>query len=472
MNIETLSKQLSELLNANLRDFFESEDVTTLTPDFARNIILLIHKLVLQIGGLTFKQFIESYDIEQDKFMEDGLVYRKKYKSCREFMTVLGKIGIERNVYQKDMGGKSIVPLDRKWNMEHEYFSVEMKAALLYSCAHNTPEETSKLMSIIGYKAIYSSTIKTMLSKVGEVIEQHKEQINESIHQAEELPQECDVVTCSLDGVNIRMKQIGKRKGRPRERPGLDQNKPVASAFKNAMCGAITHYDIGYQIDSKDKIPIRRCSKYVSRMPEEHFLTFRKEFEKEIAHMLSSKPKVKILLVDAHPSLKGYIRGNPLFEDFYYLIDFFHACEHLSNLSEELFGKGNSQGQKWYLEKREILKTNPDGVNKVINSAKYYMKHARLGKQKLKRAHKELNYFQKNKKWMNYYYHIKNGWPIGSGVVEAACKTIVKQRMTRSGQRWTTKGGQVILDLRTYVKADRWNNFFPILMSINIRKCA
>jgi hypothetical protein len=66
---------------------------------------------------------------------------------------------------------------------------------------------------------------------------------------------------------------------------------------------------------------------------------FKEEFEKEIKHGMDSNPKVKILLVDAHLSIQVYLKTNPFFQDFHCLIDFYHACEHLSKLAEQLFGK-------------------------------------------------------------------------------------------------------------------------------------
>ncbi len=61
---------------------------------------------------------------------------------------------------------------------------------------------------------------------------------------------------------------------------------------------------------------------------------------------------------------------------------------------------------------------------------------------------------------MTYAAFRERGLPIGSGPVEAACKTLVKTRLCRSGMRWSRKGGQRILDLRTYVKSHRWDAFW------------
>ncbi len=62
---------------------------------------------------------------------------------------------------------------------------------------------------------------------------------------------------------------------------------------------------------------------------------------------------------------------------------------------------------------------------------------------------------------MNYASHVNKNLPIGSGVTEAACKTLVKQRLCGSGMRWKTKGAKVVLSLRALVQTtNRWQQFF------------
>ncbi len=472
MNIETLTNEMTELFRSNLEEFFEKEATAILTEALSMKMIGRTKDLMYRIGTRTLEQFFESYDIEDETIERDGVLCRLKYRSQREFITSLGKIHINRNVYQRDRGGKAVVPLDIMWNMDHEYMSLEMREGVLYSCAHNTPEETAKIMAKFGMVSVHPSTIKKVIDRVGQSIENHKEQINKGIHELEDLPKECDIMACSLDGVNVLINEKGKRKGRPKEKPHLDRSELSGSTYKNAMCGSISLYNIEHQQDIDEKQPVRLLSRYVSRMPENYYCTFKEEFEKEIKHGMDSNPKVKILLVDAHLSIQGYLKTNPFFQDFHCLIDFYHACEHLSKLAEELFGKNSPKGQKWYEEKREILRTSERGVEKVIQSAKYAIKVNLTSQIKIRGANSELRYFCNHRKMMNYGYFVKKGWPIGSGVVEAACKSIVKQRMCRSGQRWTIQGGQHILNLRTYVKSNRWNQFYDELIKLNHLKCA
>jgi len=459
MDFTILLKEVSDLLLTNLQDFCEKEDLNELSPELSFKMIEQTRATVSQIGCKTLKYFFESFDTCQESIQEKGELYRFKYEGEREFLTSVGKVRIKRSVYQRDKGGKSIVPLDRYWNMENQYMSIEVQEALLYSCAHNTPEETSRLLQKTSILDIHPTTIKKLINETGGFVEEHKDSIIEQVHQKEELGQGADVMVCSLDGVNVLLNEKGKKKGRPKERPDKCHEDSEKSSYKNAMCGTVSYYNIETDKKSGKKSACRVMTKYVSRMPEDRFPEFKKEFEKEITHCSTTNPIKKILLTDGHKSLQGYIKDNPKFAGFEWMFDFFHAAEHLSKLAGIIFGKSSAQGQKWYTQKRDELKNSKNGAVKVIRSAEYYITALKTKKAK-EDAIKELNYFKKHKKMMNYKLHIDNGWPIGSGVVEAACKSVVKQRMCRSGQRWTRQGGQKILNLRTYVKSQRWDLFW------------
>jgi hypothetical protein len=71
-----------------------------------------------------------------------------------------------------------------------------------------------------------------------------------------------------------------------------------------------------------------------------------------------------------------------------------------------------------------------------------------------------------NRERMRYADYIGRGLPIGSGPIEAACKTIVQHRLKRSGMTWSRTGGRHVLNLRALVKSGRWDVAWRTLQGI------
>ena len=77
----------------------------------------------------------------------------------------------------------------------------------------------------------------------------------------------------------------------------------------------------------------------------------------------------------------------------------------------------------------------------------------------------ELKYLQRNRRKMNYFELKQNNLPIGSGVVEAACKNLIGARLKKSGMRWTINGGQTVLTLRSLILSNRWEHFWAFFIN-------
>jgi hypothetical protein len=109
---------------------------------------------------------------------------------------------------------------------------------------------------------------------------------------------------------------------------------------------------------------------------------------------------------------------------------------------------------------RHKLLHQEKGAHHVLRSIDYYRRTQRGSKTRAAALASQRTFFQRNKKRMSYAAFRRQGLPIGSGPVEAACKTLVKTRLGHSGMRWSWPGGQRILQLRTYIKSNRWDAFW------------
>ena len=450
--ISTLIKETEE----KLLEICEHADLTKPSDNIGVSFTGLVKEQVSELGRCVVTGYLESLD-EPTAFLErEGKRYLHKGKSRKELVTALGKVNISRSYYQHWSGGKCLFPLDERLGVNRELLMPDVREVVLYACSHNTPEESSQLLDKCSLIRLHPTQIKQTITKANELLESQGEDIMENVRKRGTITKS-DLLVCSLDGVNVLLNECGKRKGRPMERPTGKENRQ-ASAYKNVMCGSITHYDVVEQEGQKQ--PRRLSSSYIARMPEDYYPCFKREFEKEVEGVTSAHSTVKLIITDAHRSISGYLRDNPVFEGFHRIIDYYHASEHLSLLAEALHGKSSRKATLWYAKYRNVLQHENRGVEKLIRSAYYYLAKQKYSQNREKEILKQLGYFKNHGMYMKYAEYLNKGWPIGSGVIEAACKSIVKQRMCRSGQRWSIKGGQAILNLRTIVKSNRWPTFW------------
>jgi len=136
------------------------------------------------------------------------------------------------------------------------------------------------------------------------------------------------------------------------------------------------------------------------------------------------------------------------------ILDFYHALQHVIGLVDALWGKDSAAGKrKIKLWKGWLLK---DKAVRVIAQAKAELERSL----DIDKASKEIAYLENNLERMTYGTFRQAGCFIGSGVIEAGCKTLVGKRMKGSGMFWSEAGGQGILDLRCAFLGDRLNTFF------------
>jgi hypothetical protein len=369
-------------------------------------------------------------------------------------------MNLTRRLYQADSGGTSYLPLDSYWGMAGEFATAEVRESITLASAYLTAKEIEELF---GKSCLFhpsETAVQNIIQETGSFIEAHREALNEAVFQESLPPSTTEILVASLDGANVLLREAGPKKGRPRQRLG-EPDSPAQSSYKNAMVGSFSSYSISDN-DPKKLRPVRLESSYIARMPQEKYPDFKQLFEQRLDTIESklSADVVKLLLNDGHRSIWGYIESQERFDDYEKLIDFYHSSEHLSLAAESIFGKSSQKANQWYDKWYAKLQSDDNAASQLLRSMNYYQKEASLPKNRKDALEKQITFFQRNHQYMNYALFLRRGWPIGSGPVEAACKSIVKTRMGRSGMRWSRKGGQSILSLRAYAKSKQWDAFW------------
>ncbi len=428
------------------------------TPEHSEEVNQLLGEAMSAGWTEGLQTWLATAESDSETIEVNGVIHRYKLDSEKELLTPGGMIRLKRRVYQPDAGGKCFVPLDAAWGMEGQFATVEVRDAALYAVALGTPQEAETLLAKCSLFQPSATAIKRMAKQMGQWLEEHEDEVLTEIRVEETIPEETRVLCASMDGVNVLLSEPGKKKGRPNERPheGASKEIPSPTCYKNATVGSVTFYG---KVPEGKTSPERLASRYAARMPEDRAPTLKAKFEKELAETESrlSNDVIRIALCDGARGLWTYIDENPQYDDYEKLVDYHHTTEHLSKAAEAIFGKGSQKAQNWFDKYCSKLKGEDGGAGRVLCSLEYYDRTARLSKSRRAALDAEWTFFTRNEHRMDYARFRNNGWPIGSGPVEAACKSIVKTRLCRSGMRWSRVGGQHILNLRTYVKSDRWD---------------
>ena len=150
-----------------------------------------------------------------------------------------------------------------------------------------------------------------------------------------------------------------------------------------------------------------------------------------------------------------------------WVIDYFHASEYISKLAEALFFD-TKQAQGWARKMRRWLKTKPRGIYRVLHSAAAIRRRRIMMGEKRKQYRDAYNYLRKRIRFLDYYEYRRNHLPIGSGVTEAACKTVFTQRLKQSGMTWSLEGGQRIVNLRVIQLSGLWPQVYQAYLQTKI----
>jgi len=137
------------------------------------------------------------------------------------------------------------------------------------------------------------------------------------------------------------------------------------------------------------------------------------------------------------------------------IIDLYHARQHVSGLCKALFAidekKIGQQRIRWWTD------LDDGKVEKIIHQAQQQLPRDPEAK---KKSETEIHYLEKNKEYMRYAKFRSQGLFVGSGVVEAGCKTLIGQRLKQSGMEWSVRGANAIISLRCIIRSNRFEDYW------------
>jgi hypothetical protein len=181
---------------------------------------------------------------------------------------------------------------------------------------------------------------------------------------------------------------------------------------------------------------------------------------RQAAHVGMEQADLWIALTDGGSGLEDFAQTNFNRPDLVVILDFYHAASYLEKLAKALYPKEEeqavTQAQAWC----RLLKEEGGATTlAVLREWSWPTRQSAALREQRERTEE---YFEKNLHRMEYPEYQAEGWQIGSGVVESACKTVVGQRLKGAGKRWSAAGAHALCHVRALYRSEKgqWEAFW------------
>jgi hypothetical protein len=370
---------------------------------------------------LATEYALSQFDADGTPITVKGKKHTSKGQVSKSYQTPYGEVVLCRHVYQTNAGGCTFCPLDND-------------ARIITSA-------TPKLAKIVGSKYSESGAIQ-----VQKDLEQNHDR-HLSRHYIQSLSQSIGNLIVEKKNWNYTIEVDEESVATV----GISQDGTCMllcnDGYREAMVGSISLYDAQGE---------RLYTRYTALPPEHGKGQFLQAFDHEIKRIRKLYSKAVFVGVADGASNNWTFLQSRVDEQ---ILDFFHASEYLSKASKAAFNHQH-KAIEWYQMVYHILKNREGGAKLVLNELKSLLKK-RMSDKKKEVIQSSVTYFTNHIHQMDYEQYQQKHWPIGSGVIEAACKVILKQRLCNSGMKWKDNGARTVLALRCFNKSDgMWEQFW------------
>ena len=412
-----------------------------------------LHDLTCAMEAELLGAELARHDESAKEISLNGVLYRWKSSNGMTYQAACGEVRITRSVYvpRGSDGGRAVCPLELRAGII-ESWTPRAARIMTKSVALMTPAEASSLLGEIGGLNPSTSSLDRLPKEVSEKWEAQRVEFEAEVRSEETVSPYAVTMVISLDGVLAPMKGTGRRETRAAE--GKQAKGPAG--YREVGCGTVSLYDADGE---------RLETKRFARMPEPNKKTLKQQLTAEARSIMATMPGLTVLFVcdgavDNWTFVEDLKRELGI-DDIHEVLDAFHVLERIKKALDTYHGEGSPKSKGVFEELRETLIEQEDGIKTVLRALRYRRNKCRGNKRRI--IEEQIQYLQRHQHLMPYAALRKQKLPIGSGVVEAACKTLVTQRLKRSGMSWGHEGGQAVITLRALIQSGRWESAWRLI---------
>lgn len=370
-------------------------------------------------------------------------------RSSRRYMTLFGAVAVERGLYRSGRSGPADCPLEQGAKIFNGFWTPLAAKGALIAVSELPPRRVYMLLETLLGTSASCSSLDRLPKQFNALYEEHQDEFDELIRDDEVVPDAAATVVVAVDGVMVATRE---RNGEKAAKKAAARAKGIRDSGPNAkeecMCAELSLYDS----DGK-----RLLTRRAGRMPEKGWPSMKRWVESELGDVRSRNPDLLVeAMADGSRSLWSYLPTLNADEE---TVDFYHASEYLKDALDCLMGANSAATDQRYVDLRQALRHERFGADKVL-AALDDLEAARKVKTRPRRG---ARFFRTHVERMRYAENATQGLPLGTGVMEGTCKSLVSDRLKRSGMSWSRAGGQAILNVRGLVQSDRFERAWEIV---------
>jgi len=402
---------------------------------------------VLACGAKILSGFLtEQGTGRREKAIACGCGQRMESQGVRpkELMTILGPVAYERSMFKCPGCGATRYPGDEALDVVGTTRSPGLRRMMARAGSQSTFKDGRDDLRIYAGLEVSAKDVERVAERIGQEMDTWDQQERQRILAGDEPEPETDIplMYISYDGTGVPM--------RPEELIGVKGKQADGSAkTREAKLGCVFTQTV---ID-EDGYPIREPDSTTFVGAIETAEAFGWRMYGEARRRGLARAQRVVVLGDGAEWIKNLAEMH--FPQAVPIIDLYHAREHVSGLCRTLFGSNEKKMER--RRRRWWALLDAGRVETIISQARRSLPEDPDLK---KTAQAEIRYLDKNKERMRYTEFRAQGLFVGSGVVEAGCKTIIGQRLKQSGMEWSARGANDIIALRCVMKSNRLEDYW------------
>lgn len=361
--------------------------------------------------------------------------------------TIVGDVQVRRAYYHcaqcSQEGGRGVIPKDQELDVVGTSFSPGLRRLMARVGAQEPFDAARQDLAEIAGVVVQTKAVERISEAVGVAAEVANQAERAAILTGKGLPIAAATrLYVEMDGTGVPAvpKETQGRAGKAADGKAKTREAKLGCVFTQ------TSFDAeGWPVRDPDS------TTYVGAI--ETVEEFGPRLHAEAVRRGLRRATTVVVLGDGAPWI--WHRADEYFPGAVQIVDLFHAREHLAVVARLMFGSGSETGKAWLAARRQEL---DDGdVDVIITEIRKLRSRDLKVRDELR---KEAEYFETNKLRMCYKYFRSRGLFVGSGVIEAGCKTVIGHRLKQSGMRWTVAGANAVIALRCRLLSNRWEDLW------------